>query len=200
MARRLFNPGATADLLLAGSGRAYMGAQAMGTRVSTIFTTAFALVSLLAAPTPAGAGEPEEQDTAPEAAAGPTVGPAHADCDHRMPMWMHEVQPGEQLGMVAGRYGVRSAELLRLNPQIANADLIRIGDSLRVCPEIYPRQRETVSHIVAPGDTLSAIAERYGVPVEEIVESSADAPANPDHLRVGQTLTQIGSAACRGRV
>jgi LysM repeat protein len=147
----------------------------------------------LAWPGAAGAKTPDdvdvdEQDTAPQAAAPPTKGEPHADCDHRMPLWTHQVSAGEHLGVIAGRYGVRQADLLRLNPQIVNANLIRVGDDLRVCPEIYPRVRASVEHIVAPGETLSEIAARYELTLGELLVESPKLLAHPNLVRVGQTL------------
>jgi len=43
-----------------------------------------------------------------------------------------------------------------------------------------------VIHVVAPGDTLWAIASRYGVPMAAIV--SANAIADPNVLVVGEAL------------
>ena len=148
-----------------------------------------AAVALWSSPAAAADEEaPEEQDTAPHAELAPTRAAAHADCDDRMPLWEHTVSAGEHLGIIAGRYGVRQADLLRLNPQIANPDLIVIGAKLRVCPEIYPRERREVTHVVAAGETLSEIAEAYGLSLRELLAAVADAPSNPDRLRVGTTL------------
>src|SRR5690606_21430841 len=55
--------------------------------------------------------EHDSPDSAPAADDRPTRAPAHADCDHRMPLWIHEVEAGDQLGRIAGRYGVRSRDL-----------------------------------------------------------------------------------------
>jgi LysM repeat protein len=115
-------------------------------------------------------------------------GKAHPDCDHRMPLWEHEVQPGEHLGLIAGRYGVRRLDLAALNPDLANPDLIRPGQKIRVCPEIAPRLRKQVTYVVEPGDTLSEIAHAHGLTVAEVLEAQGDALSNPNHLRAGREL------------
>lgn len=153
-------------------------------RPLAILTASVALWSSTAA----AADEPEEQDTAPHATLAPTRADAHPDCDDRMPVWEHTVAEGEHLGLIAGRYGVRQADVLRLNPAIENADLIVIGAKLRVCPEIYPRERRQVSHVVAAGETLTGIAGAHGLTLGELVATLAKPPGNPDHLRVGETL------------
>jgi LysM repeat protein len=118
----------------------------------------------------------------------PTKAPTHPDCGHRMPLFEHRVQAGEHLGAIAGRYGVRRRDLVALNPELANPDLIRPGQQIRVCPEIYPRVRKELVYEVQPGDTLSEIAHSHGVSVEEVIALQDGGVRDPNHLRVGQTL------------
>jgi len=119
----------------------------------------------------------------------PTRAPAHADCNHRMPLYEHTVEAGEHLGIIAGRYGVRSQEVVALNPQLANPNLIRPGDVIRVCPEIFPHRVERVEHVVAAGETMGTIAARYGLSVQTLVEQQNGAIRNANLVRVGQSLT-----------
>src|SRR5262245_47944281 len=58
----------------------------------------------------------------------PTRAPADRDCGFRMPLYEHTVEPGEHLGTIAGRYGVRHPELVVLNPQLEDPNLIRPGE------------------------------------------------------------------------
>lgn len=115
-----------------------------------------------------------------------TRAPAHADCGYRMPLFEHTVESGEHLGIIAGRYGVRTAELVALNPQLRDPNLIRPGDEIRVCPEIFPRVVERVEHEVKPGETLGAIAQTYGLSLEALLEGQEGAISDPNHVRVGQ--------------
>ncbi len=117
-----------------------------------------------------------------------TRAPAHPDCGGRVPLFEHEVQRGEHLGQIAGRYGVRRRELLELNRDVKNPDLIRAGQKLRVCPTIAPRLRETIEIEVAPGDTVSVIAEKHGLTVAELVRMQQGALIDPDKLVVGRKL------------
>jgi LysM repeat protein len=136
-----------------------------------------------AAPVP----EPAEPIVEP-AAPRKTRAPTHADCDHRVPLWEHEVQRGESLGLIAGRYGVRRRDLAALNPALANPDLIHPGDKIRVCPEIPPRLRTRLEIEVAAGDTALAIAARHGLTVDELVSFQEGKLADPNRLRVGSKL------------
>lgn len=131
----------------------------------------------------------EEHGAAPLTDADqPTRAPAHADCDDRVPIWEHVVAEGEHLGGIAGRYGVRQRDLLELNPAITNANLIRIGDKVRVCPEIFPRVRERKEHRVAAGETLTAIAGKYGLTVDEVIGMQDGAVTDPNRIHPGDTL------------
>ncbi len=96
--------------------------------------------------------------------------PGHPDCEFRTPIYEHKVEAGEHLGAIAGRYGVRRADLVRLNPKLQkNPDLIHPGQSLRVCPDIAPRRRVEKTHVVVKGESLGRIASAYGLTVRELV-------------------------------
>lgn len=118
----------------------------------------------------------------------PTRAPAHADCGLRMPLYVHTVEKGEHLGIIAGRYGVRYGELVALNPQLTNPDLIRPGDEIRVCPEIFPHIVQRVEHEVRPGETLGGIAQTYGLTVDALMDQQDGTIADPNHVRAGQRL------------
>jgi LysM repeat protein len=118
----------------------------------------------------------------------PTRAPTHPDCGHRMPLYEHTVERGEHLGIIAGRYGVRYGELVALNPQLTDPDVIRPGDVIRVCPEIFPRVIQRLEHEVQPGETLSGIAQAHGLTLQALVEQQDGAIADPNHVRVGQRV------------
>jgi LysM repeat protein len=122
-----------------------------------------------------------------------TRAPKHPDCEHRVPLWHHTVVAGESLGIIAGKYGVRRHDVAALNPQLANPDHIVPGQAIRVCPEIAPRLTKTVHYVVAAGDSLTKIAERHGLTLDELVEQvrtrdPRGIPADPRKLRLGQTF------------
>lgn len=101
----------------------------------------------------------------------------------------HEVVPGEYLTAIASRYGVRRKELLRLNPQLrSHPDRLRPGQRIRVCPDIAPRERRRIAYTVRSGDSLAAIARRYGLTVREVIGFQRGRLKNPKALSPGQRL------------
>ncbi|WP_406023879.1 LysM peptidoglycan-binding domain-containing protein [Nocardioides sp. NBC_00850] len=77
----------------------------------------------------------------------------------------HTVQPGETLSGIAGKYGVKVSDLAAWN-QIADPAKIRAGAELMVSPPAKPAGK---TYTVAPGDTFSGIAKKFGVDVGELM-------------------------------
>ncbi|MGH1345419.1 MAG: penicillin-insensitive murein endopeptidase [Nannocystales bacterium] len=123
---------------------------------------------------------------------GGSVGSAKKSkaCDYITPVHTHTVVPGEHLGQVAGRYGVRKRDLTKLNARLRkNPDMLRVGQSIRVCPVIAPRERTKISYTVQSGDNLGTIAQRYGLTPSELERYQRGKLKNPNALREGQSLT-----------
>ena len=101
---------------------------------------------------------------------------------------VHRVAAGETLSDIARRYGVTVASLAAANG-ITDPNRVRVGQSLTI-PTGGPAAAAAVaaprSHTVTAGETLGAIAGRYGVRVDAIVD--ANNLANPSLLRIGQRL------------
>ena len=66
-------------------------------------------------------------------------------------------------------------------------------DVLPVPPPSPPPAPEPRSHVVTRGETLTAIARRYGVSVQRLTEDNG--LADPDRLEVGQRLSLPGAPA-----
>lgn len=109
-------------------------------------------------------------------------------CGYRTPVHRHRVVPGEHLGGIAGRYGVRRKDIIRLNASLSDPDRLRPGQMLRVCPEIAPRERSEITYTVRSGDTLGSIAGKYGLTVWELQRFQRGNLADPNRLREGQKL------------
>src|SRR5437870_21495 len=88
------------------------------------------------------------------------------------------VQPGDSLWALAQRYGTTVDDLVAANPEIQNPNLIYAGEELNVPgwdgqdafepapePTPAPQAQAGATYRVQAGDTLSAIAEQYGVSV-----------------------------------
>jgi membrane-bound lytic murein transglycosylase D len=74
----------------------------------------------------------------------------------------HVVQPGETLSRIAGRYGTTVTAVLAAN-SLRSADLIHPGQRLTI-----PARAGRTTHVVRSGETLAAIARRYGTTVRAI--------------------------------
>lgn len=110
-------------------------------------------------------------------------------CGFRTPLHQHEVVPGENLGQIAGRYGVRRSDLLKWNSRLRkNPDLLSVGNTVAVCPEIAPRQRDRITYEVQPGDNLGTIAERYDLTARELERFQRGKLDDPSKLRPGDKL------------
>lgn len=92
------------------------------------------------------------------------------------------VRGGDTLSGIAQSRGVSLATLIRANPQISNPDLIRPGQHVT----IPPGDGGGGGYTVRAGDTLSGIANRYGVSYQAIAR--ANGIANPNLIHPGQTL------------
>jgi LysM repeat protein len=112
-----------------------------------------------------------------------------AVCDYETPLHRHVVVPGEHLGQIAGSYGVRRRDLVRLNPGLKkNPNVLRVGQRLGVCPDIAPRERHRLTHSVQRGETLSSIARKYDLTTRELERYQRGNLKNPNSLRPGQQL------------
>ncbi len=110
---------------------------------------------------------------------------------------IHKVQRGETLSGIASQYGVSMA-VLRQNNTLKN-DVVWVGQRLKVpasgtaaaaapktVAKAKPSKSQPVKHQVKRGDTLSAIAARYGVSMSEIERANKIKSGN---VQLGQTLT-----------
>ena len=96
----------------------------------------------------------------------------------------HTVRSGETLSEIAARYGVSVAALADANG-IIDADRILGGQTLEL-PVGGPSPEAPPTHEVAPGETLSEIAARYGITVVALVE--ANGIADVHRIRAGNPL------------
>ncbi len=113
----------------------------------------------------------------------------------------HVVQSGETVKSIANQYGIAILDLLDNNPGILQA-----GTTLKI-PEVIKEQAQTnvtpdtpspspvepvlpssnyISYTVKQGETLSAIAQRFGSTVDKIVAENRI--ANPNYISAGQVL------------
>ena len=101
------------------------------------------------------------------------------------------VEWGDSLSAIAGDYGVSVAALMETNG-IGDANAIFAGQELvvpGVSGPLLPAGPAVVT--VASGDTLSEIAQRYGVGLSALM--SANSLTNADTIYIGQQLTIPGT-------
>jgi len=97
----------------------------------------------------------------------------------------HVVQRGENLTRIALRYGTTIWAIAQANG-IWNVDYIRVGQVLMI-PVPGPTPGPIVQvYTVKPGDTLGAIAWRFGTTVWAIAQ--ANGIWNPNLIYIGQVL------------
>jgi LysM repeat protein len=96
------------------------------------------------------------------------------------------VQPGETLYGIAQKYGVDANAIAEAN-NVANRNQLRVGQKM-IIPGITARDAAALGrvHVVQSGESLTAIAQQYGVSAEEI--TTFNNISNPDAIYVGQEL------------
>lgn len=112
------------------------------------------------------------------------------------------VQKGDSLSRIAKRHGLSSKELASIN-KISDPNKIRIGQKLILPPNAKavpaapsapavsspPSSSSMVvggTYTIQKGDSLSAIAKRYGVTASDL--AAANGIANPNRIRIGQKI------------
>lgn len=103
---------------------------------------------------------------------------------------VHVVKPGETLSQIAQSYGKSVDELRRLN-NLGNVDFVWYGQRLIVEKDETSPRESAISpaiayYLVQPGDTLSGIADAYGIGLAHLVDLNRISPAS--RLYAGQTL------------
>ena len=104
-------------------------------------------------------------------------------------MVLYTVKNGDTLGAIAKRHGVDIGRIKRMQPvAITNKNLIMTGDILAIpLSTEQMKQALPVSYTVKAGDTLGAIAKRYGVTVADIQKRNNI--VNPNKIFPGQLLS-----------
>jgi LysM repeat protein len=100
----------------------------------------------------------------------------------------HRVSRGETLSHIARRYDVTQAQLQRWN-NLGRSTRIRAGQRLRIGETPTERARianRGSTYTVRSGDTLTAVARRYGVTLSAL--SAANGLSTSSKIRIGQRL------------
>ena len=105
---------------------------------------------------------------------------------------LHTVKSGDTYMGIASQYGVSLDALLAANNLKVN-DIIQPGQTLVIPPEAAQAMAIAtqtapgqIGYPIQPGDTIDAIAKRFGVETAVILENNDI--ADPDNLQAGQVL------------
>jgi murein DD-endopeptidase MepM/ murein hydrolase activator NlpD len=97
------------------------------------------------------------------------------------PYQVYQVQDGDTVSSIATKFGLNPEYVLANNAEIRDSDFLKLGQSI-----IVPAGNG-ILHEVRYGETLSDIAARYDVPVDDITAFGANHIARPDDI----TETQL---------
>lgn len=113
----------------------------------------------------------------------------------------YTVKAGDTLSAIASRYSTSSSTLASLN-SLSNPNLIYVGQVLKVSSNASTSSSTSssanstvttaVSYTVKAGDTLSAIAAKYGTTYQAL--ASTNSISNPNDIYVGQVIKVSATA------
>jgi LysM repeat protein len=129
-----------------------------------------------------------------------TGSPSTGSGGTQLPGQRHTVQRGDTIAGIAGRYGIRTADLIAWNG-LVDGKIYATTRLVLFNPGSLPTTGGSTStpggtHVVQTGQTLGSIASRYGVSATSIAK--ANGISDPNRIRVGQTLTIPGSSGGGG--
>jgi membrane-bound lytic murein transglycosylase D len=99
----------------------------------------------------------------------------------------YTVRSGDSLSYIARRFGMSLSELQDLN-ELGRRGTIYPGDKLLLHKAVDAPN--VISYTVKAGDTLSAIASRYGMATRDLLDRNG---LSSDQIRVGQKLKVVAS-------
>lgn len=124
-------------------------------------------------------------------AAGPGFPPPPAVCPEGR---FHVIQSGETLSTIAAASGLSLGTIVAANPQLTDPNLVFPGQTICLPgtagpgqPPIPPPCPEGRLYTVAPGETLSAIATRFGITLSRLLAANPRI-SNPDLIFAGQVI------------
>ncbi len=98
----------------------------------------------------------------------------------------YQVRPGDTLNSIATRFGINLVGLIELNPTLR---LRSLTEGMTICVPRVPERPQCIGgayYTIREGDSFYNIAQRYGIPLNLLLESNPE--ANPYDLKVGQEI------------
>ncbi len=174
-------------------------------RVVLVAVIVLAAMLLVSACSPQAAQEPQETPTEEieladtstptlTATITDTLPPSETPTETQPSVLTYTVREGDTFFGIADQFGTNLATLSALNPNVTPG-LINVGDQLTVPGQgqaavestpVPEGGQEIVMYQVVAGDTLAAIASRFGSTITAIVNENG--LTSPDEIRVGQNL------------
>ncbi len=93
----------------------------------------------------------------------------------------YTIKSGDSLYTIAKHFGISIDDILSANPQITDSNTLFLGQVITI-----PEKGEQV-YIVQPGDSLYAIANKFGITVNSILATNPDI-ISPNSLFIGQKI------------
>ncbi|KGX90251.1 peptidase P60 [Pontibacillus halophilus JSM 076056 = DSM 19796] len=115
------------------------------------------------------------------------------------------VQSGDTLSKIASMHSTSVSKLLELNPSITNGNYIYVNQEINVSGQqtttTTTTKKSTVTettseYTVKGGDSLSRIASKHGISLNEILSLNPQI-SNPSLIRVGQTVKVSGQVSSK---
>ncbi|MDD4237894.1 MAG: LysM domain-containing protein [Desulfotomaculaceae bacterium] len=97
------------------------------------------------------------------------------------------IQPGDTLTSIAARFGVTVENIVRVNPILVNPNAIFPGQIIHIPLAGQIPVAKAALYIVQPGETLTAIALRYNIPVGALLQFNPQI-TNPNLIFPGQII------------
>jgi murein DD-endopeptidase MepM/ murein hydrolase activator NlpD len=99
-----------------------------------------------------------------------------------LPFQLYAVAEGDTASAIASRYGIGLQYLLAANAELRDGELLSVGQML-----IIPASDGVLYHL-RYGETLSDVADRFGVSIDNIVGYSNNGIASADQVSEGQLV------------
>jgi LysM repeat protein len=101
----------------------------------------------------------------------------------------YTVRAGDTMSGIAASYGVSLDALEGANPDVADPDLINVGQSLEIPGQVdsFDPTPSPNSYTVQWGDTMSGIADANGVSLDALEAANPDV-SDPDVISIGEQL------------